>query len=355
MKPVTATTPEKKQAPADSQESQPRETQSQEATSESAPPQTTEGGTAPSQSTEGNTPQPTESGTASASASAAAPATTTATSAQEQSKSDSATGKEPKARSVAPPKSVGGGEDENVGNSIPELTQLLMSSLEENTKQESLDSELRNTLHTQLIEFLKQSTSIDPEYLVGTYEQHLPQLINAQNQRLRLKHGEDRKAMLKESGVVKRIISKIPDIAQGAFKNHVYNPDKRMGIDNVNDEAEYEEEGWEGEGQQNPPPKRPGSTIPPPEAKKAAQPESMASYRNPKQEVVPSEAQVHSHSGGIGDDLEDEQLKQVLAQSVLETRHDPTEAPNTGGLAASSSPITPAVSQPPIQTDSPPL
>ena len=33
------------------------------------------------------------------------------------------------------------------------------------------------------------------------------------------------------------------------------------------------------------PPKRPGSTIPPPEAKMAARPDSMTSYRNPKQEV----------------------------------------------------------------------
>ena len=59
--------------------------------------------------------------------------------------------------------------------------------------------------------------------------------------------------------------------------------------------------------------------------------------------------------GGIGDELEDEQLKQVLAQSVLETQHDPTETPNTGGSAASSSPAGPVVDQSQGQSDTPPF
>ena len=149
--------------------------------------------------------------------------------------------------------------------------------MEESTRQETWDTELRNFLRDQLIEFLKQSTSTEPEYLVGTYEQHLPQLINVQNQRLREEYGEDRKGMLKESGVVKRIISRIPDVARETLKTHVYNPDKRMRMDTINDEAEFEEEDWEDEAQQTSAPKRPGSTIAPPEAQKAAQPELMAS------------------------------------------------------------------------------
>ena len=70
------------------------------------------------------------------------------------------------------------------------------------------------TLNDQLIEFLQQNTSIEPEYLVRAYEQHLQQLITAQNNRLREKHGGNMIGMLKESGVIKRIITKIPDVAR---------------------------------------------------------------------------------------------------------------------------------------------
>ena len=103
---------------------------------------------------------------------------------------------------------------------------MLMTSLEESTSKEIWDTELRNTLRDQLIEFLRQSTSTEPEYLVRTYEQHLLQLMSAQNQRLRVKYADERKGMLRESGAVKRIISKIPDVARETFKTHVYNPDK---------------------------------------------------------------------------------------------------------------------------------
>ena len=131
---------------------------------------------------------------------------------------------------------------EDSGNSIPEFTQALMTALEESTSSEPWDSVLRNTLRDQLIDFLNQSTSTKPEYLVRAYEQHLLQLINAQNQRLRVKYADDRKGMLKESGAVKRIISKIPDMARVTFQTHVYNPEKKLRRDDVYDEAEFEEE-----------------------------------------------------------------------------------------------------------------
>ena len=179
---------------------------------------------------------------------------------------------------------------------------------------------------------------MDPEYLVKEYERYLQQLITAQNNRLREKHGDNRVGMLKESGVIKRLITRIPDIARETFKSHKYNPDKRGTQDPVFAEAEYEEDVEEEEAQQTSTPKRPGSTIPPPEAKMAARPDSMISYRNPKQEVIPSEAQMQGHSEGIGDELEDEQLQIALEVSAKEMYHDPTETPNTGGSAASSSP-----------------
>ena len=69
----------------------------------------------------------------------------------------------------------------------------------------------------------------------------------------------------------------------------------------------------------------------------AARPDSMTSYRNPKQEVIPSEAQI-GQSEGIGEDLEDDQLQIALKLSAQEVHHDPYETPNTGGSAASSSP-----------------
>ena len=96
--------------------------------------------------------------------------------------------------------------------------------------------------------------------------------------------------------------------------------------------------------------------LAPPEAKKAAQPESVASHRNPKQDIIPSEAQMAGQAGGIGDELEDHQLKQALARSVLDIQHDPSEPPNTGGSAASSIPSEPVVDQtqrsgvPPLMT-----
>ena len=70
-------------------------------------------------------------------------------------------------------------EDEELytGNNIPEITQLLMTTLEENTPQEPWDPELRITLSDQLIEFLNQNTSVDPEYLANKYEEHLMQLL----------------------------------------------------------------------------------------------------------------------------------------------------------------------------------
>ena len=246
-------------------------------------------------------------------------------------------------------------EELQTGNNIPEFTQILMTSLEENTSKEPWDSELRRTLTDQMIEFLQQNTSVDPEYLVQAYEQHLQQLITAQNNRLREKHCGDSIGMLKESGVIKRIITKIPDIARETFKNYGYNPDKKVRLDPVYAEAEYEEDVWEEEVQQTSTPKRPGSTIPPPEAKMAARPESMTSYRNPKQEVVPFEAQMQSRSGGIGDELEDEQFKLALAQSAREMYYDPTETPNTGGSAASSSPSGQAGVQPQQQPGTPTL
>ena len=153
--------------------------------------------------------------------------------------------------------------EEDSGNSIPEFTQVLISSLEESTSKEPWDTELRNTLRNQLIEFLNQSTSTDPGYLVKEYERHLQQLINAQNQRLRVKYADDKKGMLRESGAIKRIISKIPDVAREVFKTHVYNPDKKVRMEDICDEAEYEEEGWEEEVQQTSAPKRPCSSIAP--------------------------------------------------------------------------------------------
>ena len=63
------------------------------------------------------------------------------------------------------------------------------------------------------------------------------QLITAQNNRLREKHGGDKIGMLKESGVIKRIITKIPDVARETFKNHEYNPDKKVRLDPVHAEG----------------------------------------------------------------------------------------------------------------------
>ena len=170
------------------------------------------------------------------------------------------------------------------------------------------------------------------------YEGHLQQLTTAQNARLRVKYGSNKAGMLKESGVIRKIIMKIPEIAHETFETHQYNPEKRESQDPVFAEAECEEdvEEVEVEAQQASAPKRPGSTIAPPEAKMAARPDSMASYRNPKQEVIPSEAQMSGYSEGVGEELEDDQLQIALKLSAQEVQRDPTETPNTGGSAASS-------------------
>ena len=195
------------------------------------------------------------------------------------------------------------------GNNVPEFTQLLMNTLEENTPH--------------------------PEYLVGKYEEYLIQLIQAQTKRLKAKFGDDKFGMLKESGGVKRIINQIPEAARMTFERNKYNPDKKVRKDTVFAEAEYEEE--QDERPQSSTPKRPGSTLQLPEAKMAARPGSMTS-RNMKQDVVPSEAQVQSQSRETDDDLQDEDYRMALEQSKREMFHDPTETPDTGGSAASANP-----------------
>ena len=146
--------------------------------------------------------------------------------------------------------------------------------------------------------------------------------------------------MLRESGVIRKIILQIPEIARETFEVHGYKPDKRGSLNPIHAEAEYEEAAGDGEPetQQSTTPNRPGSTIAPPEAKMAARPDSMTSCRNPKQEVIPSEAQLSGYSEGA-QESEDEQQQVALKLSAQEVQRDPpTETPNTGGSAASSSP-----------------
>ena len=112
------------------------------------------------------------------------------------------------------------------GCSVPEFTQHLMNLLEERTPREHWDADLRSTLTDQLTYFLSQNTSVDPSYLVKQYQDYLQQLTTAQNKRLRAKYGTNKVDMLKESGVIRRIIMKIPEIAQETFEVHGYNPDK---------------------------------------------------------------------------------------------------------------------------------
>ena len=177
-----------------------------------------------------------------------------------------------------------------------------MTTLEENTSDEPWDSELRSSLNRQLIYFLENNSSTDPTYLVGQYQGYLLQLIQAQTRRLREKYGDEKQGLWKESGVVKRIINKIPEAARRTFENNKYNPDKKVR-DTVFADAEYEVD--EEEEQQSSTPKRPGSTFQLPEAKMAARPATMTS-RNSKQDVVPSEAQVQTQSRGADDERQDE-------------------------------------------------
>ena len=244
-------------------------------------------------------------------------------------------------------------EEEEVysGHNVPEFTQLLMNTLEENTHHEPWDPELRKSLNDQLTSFLQNNTSTDPVYLAKKYEEYLIQLIQAQTKRLRTKFGDEKLAMLKESGGVKRIINQIPEAARMTFENYKYYPDKKVRTDTVVAEAEYEEE--RDERPQSSTPKRPGSTLQLPEAKMAARPDSMTS-RNMKQDVARSEAEVQDQARDTGDDLDDEAYRMTLEQSKREMFHDPTETPDTGGSAASANPsieaTPPAQSQPKDQS-----
>ena len=228
-------------------------------------------------------------------------------------------------------------EEEETGHDVPEFTRLLMGVLEENTPPGSWDDALRTSLYDQLVHFLENNTSIDPEYLVGQYKGHLIQLIQAQTRRLKAKFGDKQLPMLKESGVIKRIINQIPEAARQTFERYKYNPDKKKRQDNVFAEAEYEEERDEETSSSTP--KRPGSTLQPPEAKMAARPASMSS-RNMKQDVIPSEAQVQDQPRDDDEDLPDDDLKRAMELSKQQTYHDPTETPDTGGSAASAGPST---------------
>ena len=225
-------------------------------------------------------------------------------------------------------------EEQYSGYDVPEFTQLLLRVLEENTPQGSWDDALRTSLYDQLTHFLENNTSTDPEYLVGQYKGYLIQLIQAQTKRLKAKFGDKQLPMLKESGMVKKIISQIPEAARMTFDRYKYNPEKKRRQDHVFAEAEYEEE-REVEPSSSTP-KRPGSTLQLPEAKMAARPASMTS-RNMKQDVIPSEAQVQ-HQRDADDDIPDEDLRRAMELSKQQMLHDPTETPDTGGSAASAGP-----------------
>ena len=217
-----------------------------------------------------------------------------------------------------------------------------MTSLEESTSKETWDAELRNTLRDQLIDFLNQSTSTEPEYLVRAYEQHLLQLITAQNQRLRAKYADDRKGMLKESGAVKRIISKIPDIARETLQTHVYNPDKRLRRDKVYDEQSLKRKDGR---------KRLNTTHPLKDQVQLLHRQRLRRQLSQSQRhhiEIQNRKSYHLKPKWQGelvfcDELEDHQLKQALARSVLDIQHDPSETPNAGGSAASSIPSEPVV------------
>ena len=221
------------------------------------------------------------------------------------------------------------------GYDVPEFTQLLLRVLEENTPPGSWDDALRTSLYDQLTHFLENNTSTDPEYLVGQYKGYLIQLIQAQTKRLKVKHGDNQIPMLKESGVVKRVINQIPEAARITFDRYQYNPDKKKRQDNVFAEAEYEED--RDEEPRSSTPKRPGSTLQLPEPKMAARPASMTS-RNMKQDVIPSEAQVQDTSRDDDDDIPDDDLRRAMELSKQQMHHDPTETPDTGGSAASAGP-----------------
>ena len=226
-------------------------------------------------------------------------------------------------------------EEQYSGYDVPEFTQLLLRVLEENTPQGSWDDALRTSLFDQLTHFLENNTSTDPEYLVGQYKGYLLQLIQAQTKRLKLKFGDKQVPMLKESGVIKRIITQIPEAARITFERYKYNPEKKRRQDNVFAEAEYEEE--QDEEPRSSTPKRPGSTLQLPEAKMAARPATMSS-RNMKQDVIPSEAQVQDLSRDPDDDMPDDDLRRAMELSKQQMHHDPTETPDTGGSAASAGP-----------------
>ena len=221
------------------------------------------------------------------------------------------------------------------GYDVPEFTQLLLRVLEENTPPGSWDDALRTSLYDQLTHFLENNTSTDPEYLVGQYKEYLIQLFQAQTKRLKAKFGDNQFPMLKESGVVKRVINQIPEAARITFERYRYNPDKKKRRDEVFAEAEYEEE--RDEELKSSTPKRPGSTLQLPEAKMAARPASMTS-RNMKQDVIPSEAQVQGQSRDDDDDIPDDDLRKAMELSKQQRYHDPTETPDTGGSAASAGP-----------------
>ena len=226
-------------------------------------------------------------------------------------------------------------EKQYSGYDIPEFTQLLLGVLEENTPPGAWDDALRTSLYDQLKHFLEGNTSTDPEYLVGQYKGYLMQLIQAQTKRLKLKFGDKQLPMLKESGVIKRIITQIPEAARITFERYTYNPEKKRRQDEVFAEAEYEEE--QDEEPRSSTPKRPGSTLQLPEAKMAARPATMTS-RNMKQDVIPSEAQVQELSRDDDEDIPDDDLRRAMELSKQQMHHDPTETPDTGGSAASAGP-----------------
>ena len=134
---------------------------------------------------------------------------------------------------------------------------------------------------------------------------------------------------------IKRIINKIPEAARVTFENTKYNPDKKVRADPTSLPRQNMKKKECKRNQHPQLQKNQDPTLQLPEAKMAARPDSTA-YRNPNQEVIPSETLIQNQFGGSGANLEEEQVRMALERSRKEIFDNPTETADAS--AASGSP-----------------
>ena len=211
----------------------------------------------------------------------------------------------------------------------------------------TLDDDFAKTLRHDIVLALEASAPAEPGYPTGAWIEHLTQLKASQSSRIK-SLGLDLKAKMKAMKEMKDVMEFLPQAVSEVFSEVQYNPLARPLSADVCDEAEMEIIEVD-EDEEDPIPSQEPFLIPDPPRQilyghQTCLLRSVASSgaQGWKQATMVCEADLANAGVPVEDDedpdLMDDDLKEALGRSVLDTRHDPFETPNTGGSSGSGGP-----------------